>query len=134
MPPGSWRRDRASISARGHASARLPSPAWPAPCPGVRVQAFPDAAVAPQYRSVLSTARHIQATEGAAGFFAGLLPRAFRICGAGALPAPAAPGRLAGNCFCALAACLGRSGLGAPALAQRALSGKVVVGSIGCPA
>lgn len=36
----------------------------------------------PQYRSLLSTARYILQTEGVGGFFAGLLPRAFRICGA----------------------------------------------------
>ncbi|GAB4822202.1 hypothetical protein N2152v2_009248 [Parachlorella kessleri] len=47
-----------------------------------RMQAFPDNSQAPQYRSMASTAQHIFQTEGARGFFAGLLPRAFRISGA----------------------------------------------------
>lgn len=58
-----------------HSTPLLPAPYRTA------AQAFPNAREQPQYRSVLSTARHILATEGAGGFYAGLLPRAFRICG-----------------------------------------------------
>jgi hypothetical protein len=48
-----------------------------------RMQAFPDKSVNPEYRSLVSTARHIITTEGAGTlFFAGLLPRATRIVGA----------------------------------------------------
>lgn len=44
-----------------------------------RMQAFPDASTHPEYRSFLSTTRHIINAEGAGTFFAGLWPRAFRI-------------------------------------------------------
>ncbi|PSC69614.1 Mitochondrial Carrier (MC) Family [Micractinium conductrix] len=44
-----------------------------------RMQAFPDSATHPQYRSLMSTVSHIVKTEGAGTFFAGLWPRAFRI-------------------------------------------------------
>ena len=47
-----------------------------------RMQAFSDVATHPEYRSMLSTAKHIVQTEGAGTLFAGLLPRAFRIIGA----------------------------------------------------
>lgn len=45
-----------------------------------RMQAFPDNAAHPQYRSLISTTQHILRTEGAGTLFAGLWPRAFRIC------------------------------------------------------
>lgn len=44
-----------------------------------RMQAFPDTAAHPQYRSLLSTTQHIIQTEGVGTLFAGLWPRAFRI-------------------------------------------------------
>ena len=47
-----------------------------------RMQAFHDPARYPQYRSMLSTARHVVAEEGAATLFSGLAPRAARIVGA----------------------------------------------------
>ncbi|GAB4817787.1 hypothetical protein N2152v2_004833 [Parachlorella kessleri] len=47
-----------------------------------RMQAFPDSQQQPQYRSMLSTARHILRSQGARALFHGLLPRAFRNCGA----------------------------------------------------
>lgn len=45
-----------------------------------RMQAFPDNKANPEYRSFLSTTRHILATEGPGTFLAGLGPRAFRVC------------------------------------------------------
>lgn len=47
-----------------------------------RMQAFPDVSVNPEYRSLVSTTRHIIKTEGFGTLFAGLLPRATRIVGA----------------------------------------------------
>lgn len=47
-----------------------------------RMQAFPDSATHPQYRSLMSTTRHIVQTEGVGTFFAGLGPRAIRIVAA----------------------------------------------------
>lgn len=47
-----------------------------------RMQAFHDPARYPQYRSMLSTARHVVAEEGVATLFSGLAPRATRIVGA----------------------------------------------------
>jgi len=47
-----------------------------------RQQAFPDLKTHPQYRTVLSTARHVVGEGGVGALFAGLLPRAFRIIGA----------------------------------------------------
>jgi Mitochondrial carrier protein len=44
-----------------------------------RMQAFPDPTLHPEYRSMLSTTKHIVTTEGVGTLFAGLLPRAFRI-------------------------------------------------------
>lgn len=44
-----------------------------------RMQAFPDATLNPEYRNVSSTIKHIMQNEGPGTFFAGLLPRAFRI-------------------------------------------------------
>ncbi|KAL4458201.1 hypothetical protein ABPG75_013066 [Micractinium tetrahymenae] len=44
-----------------------------------RMQAFPDNAAHPEYRSLASTAAHIARTEGMGTFFAGLGPRALRI-------------------------------------------------------
>lgn len=55
----------------------LPATGHPAP------QAFPDSKAHPEYRSFMSTTRHILATEGAGTFLAGLGPRAFRVCCAG---------------------------------------------------
>lgn len=46
-------------------------------------QAFPDNKANPEYRSFMSTTRHILATEGPGTFLAGLGPRAFRVCCAG---------------------------------------------------
>jgi hypothetical protein len=45
-----------------------------------RMQAFPDNKANPEYRSFMSTTRHILATEGPGTFLAGLGPRAFRVC------------------------------------------------------
>lgn len=42
-------------------------------------QAFPDAAIHPEYRSTLSTVRHIVTSEGIGTLWAGLLPRSIRI-------------------------------------------------------
>lgn len=47
-----------------------------------RMQAFPDNKAHPEYASFVSTTRHILATEGVQGFFAGVLPRTFRLIGA----------------------------------------------------
>ena len=47
-----------------------------------KMQAFPDAAAHPEYRSVASTTRHIIQTEGVGKLFSGLVPRATRIVGA----------------------------------------------------
>ncbi|KAL6771419.1 hypothetical protein ACKKBG_A26290 [Auxenochlorella protothecoides x Auxenochlorella symbiontica] len=47
-----------------------------------RMQAHPDNTAFPHYSSVASTARHIVAAEGYGGFFAGVLPRTFRLIGA----------------------------------------------------
>lgn len=47
-----------------------------------RMQAFPDPASHPAYRSMLSAGREIVAQRGVRGLFNGLLPRAFRNCGA----------------------------------------------------
>lgn len=44
-----------------------------------RMQAFVDPVANPEYRSVVSTTKHIIRTEGVTTLFAGLLPRAFRI-------------------------------------------------------
>lgn len=44
-----------------------------------RMQAFVDPVANPEYRSVVSTTKHIIKTEGVGTLFAGLLPRAFRI-------------------------------------------------------
>lgn len=43
------------------------------------VQAFPDSAANPEYRSFSSTVRHIVQTEGPGTLFAGLIPRSMRI-------------------------------------------------------
>ena len=60
------------------------------PCPACSsrlcaplVQAFPDAATHPEYRSLLSTTQHIVRTEGVGTLFAGLGPRSVRIVAAG---------------------------------------------------
>ena len=47
-----------------------------------RMQAFPDKTANPEYRSLVSTVRHIVTKEGVGTLFAGLLPRATRIVGA----------------------------------------------------
>ena len=45
-------------------------------------QAFPDVHSHPEYRSMLSTTRHIVQTEGVGTLFAGLVPRSLRIVAA----------------------------------------------------
>lgn len=44
-----------------------------------RMQAFPDPVLNPEYKTVLSTTKHIINNDGVGTLFAGLLPRAFRI-------------------------------------------------------
>lgn len=47
-----------------------------------KMQAFPNNAEVPQYASFFSTMRTVVAQEGVGALFAGLAPRAFRVCGA----------------------------------------------------
>ena len=59
-------------------------------CAAPSMQAFPEAATHPQYRSLLSTTEYIIRNEGVGTLFAGLGPRSFRIvCAGGGCAGPA---------------------------------------------